>query len=77
MRIWGWSISVWMLFLQACGPENAAKEVCACYHEVYQLDDSAANEKIKECMFLLEQHRDKYKDEDDKNEFEKALHRCR
>ena len=61
----------------SCGPENAAKEVCACYYEVYQLDDVSGTKKMNECMSLLEKHRATFTDTDDKNEFEKALRNCR
>lgn len=65
------------IMIAGCGAENAAKEVCACYNEVYKLEEPAANKKMNDCISLLEKYRKQYKGTDDEKEFETAFHNCR
>lgn len=63
--------------LLSCGPERDAKEICACYDEVYRLKGEDGTKKMNECMGLLEKFTRKYQGTDDEQSFQAALTNCR
>lgn len=66
-----------LFLITSCGPENDAKEICACYNEVYRLSGDDGTKKMNECIQLLEKFSNKYKGTDDEKAFEDALTNCR
>ena len=63
--------------LMSCGPERDAKEVCACYTEVYRSADEEADEKMKECLKLLDKYLKKYEGTNQYADFQDAYEHCR
>lgn len=66
-------------FLISCGnPESDAKDVCDCYKEVKSTkDDAEADQKMSECLELLEKYQQNHKDNGTLEEFNKAYDFCR
>ncbi len=77
MRILPVILVISTLFLGACGAENDARDVCDCYKEVMKLKDNEADEKMTQCLQLLEEYRKKHKDAGTLEEFNKAYDLCR
>ncbi|MFZ5552646.1 MAG: hypothetical protein ACOZCO_05995 [Bacteroidota bacterium] len=67
-----------LFVLASCGGVTQdAREICKCYHEVVNTKGPEADEKMKECMELLDRYDKKYKGTGDYDAFVEEYNKCR